>query len=210
MTQDVEPHAGSDAGPASWRRPALVVIVLMMVVTTCTAGLWTERGLTRRLIEDSGLVLIGVAIVGRAWCTLFTSGRRPEQLITIGPYSISRHPIHFFTLLAVAGMGAQSGSMTLALLFVVAALTIILPLIRSEEALLARTEPSLFARYRRITPRLMPRIGLWRAPEELVARPESFNKTLVDGLPFLVAWPLLDMISVLQHAELAPVLLRWP
>ena len=86
----------------------------------------------RRLIEDGGLLVLCIAIVGRAWCMLFSGGRRPDQLVTIGPYSVSRNPIHLFTLLAVVGMGAQSGSLTLSLLFLLTALTIILPRIRAR------------------------------------------------------------------------------
>lgn len=51
-----------------------------------------------------GLLLVGVATVGRLWCSLYISGHENSELITTGPYSLSRNPLYFFSLPGFAGI----------------------------------------------------------------------------------------------------------
>lgn len=192
------------------RGPAVAALVLMLAVSAGTAATWPERGITRRLIEDGGLLMIYLSIWGQAWSVVYLGDGRAGGLATTGPYSISRNPYIFFTLVGIAGMGAQSGSLTLAALFLVAALTVFVPVIRREEAELAAITPRLFRAYRRITPRLLPRLGTWRSPPTITMPHRLVVHAFAEGLPLLLAWPLLDLISLLQQAEVLPVLVRWP
>ena len=41
---------------------------------------------------------------------LYVGGRKNAELVTTGPYSMMRNPLYFFSLLGVAGVGAQTGS----------------------------------------------------------------------------------------------------
>jgi len=50
-------------------------------------------GSLHEAVEGAGLALIAAAIVGRAWCTLYIGGRKLHELVTAGPYSISRNPL---------------------------------------------------------------------------------------------------------------------
>lgn len=192
------------------RRSVAMGLVLVMAVALCTGSRWRDDAAVHLLIENIGLVMIAVAVGGRAWCSLYIGGRKAEQLVTTGPYSISRNPLYVFSFLGAFGVGAQSGSMTLGLVFLLATMAIFMPLIAREETYLANAMPKLFAAYRSRTPRLWPRPGLWRSPEEITVRPDLFVRTLADGLPFVVAWPLFEGIEALQHAALLPVLARWP
>ena len=62
----------------------------------------------------SGLVLVGIATVGRLWCSLYISGYKDRELITTGPYSLSRNPLYFFSFLGFAGIGLATETITLA------------------------------------------------------------------------------------------------
>ncbi|MGB4295037.1 MAG: hypothetical protein WBJ16_05340 [Smithellaceae bacterium] len=42
-----------------------------------------------------GAVLVGVASMGRLWCSLYIAGYKAEILVTEGPYSITRNPLYF-------------------------------------------------------------------------------------------------------------------
>lgn len=189
---------------------AVICVIASLIATVFTTGSGWEHGLTRRLIEDSGLTLIWIAIGGRALCSLYTGGRRRGELVTVGPYSVCRHPAVFFTLVGVFGMGAQSGSLILSTVFLTSAILVYLPLIRAEEAGLMRRTPRDFAAYRSLTPLIVPRIGLWRSPETISAMPASFYGSLVGSLPLLAAWPLLNLVALLQQVEMIPVVVRWP
>jgi protein-S-isoprenylcysteine O-methyltransferase Ste14 len=56
----------------------------------------------------AGLILVGIATVGRLWCSLYISGRKSAELVVEGPYSICRHPLYLFSLLGVTGLGLAS------------------------------------------------------------------------------------------------------
>lgn len=192
------------------RRSVALGLVLVMAVALCTGSIWPEDGAAAALIENIGLAMIAIAVVGRAWCSLYIGGRKAEQLVTTGPYSVCRNPLYLFSFVGAFGVGAQSGSATLGVIFLLATTAIFIPLIGREETYLANAMPQAFGAYRSMTPRLWPQPRLWRSPQEMTIRPDLFVRTLLDGLPFVVAWPLFDGIGVLQRIGLLPILARWP
>ncbi|AQR62485.1 hypothetical protein BZG35_13145 [Brevundimonas sp. LM2] len=187
-----------------------VGLSVLLGLALFTGSHWGEGSWPRLPIETIGLVLIVIAIVGRGWCSLYIGGRKATELVTTGPYSISRNPLYGFSFMGSLGVGLQSGSLLLGLVFLLAAMAIFLPLIAREESFLDYAMPRRFDAYRRATPLLWPRPSLWRTPEELTVRPSLFLRTLSDGLPFILAWPLFGGIDALQSGGLLPVLLRWP
>jgi protein-S-isoprenylcysteine O-methyltransferase Ste14 len=70
------------------------------------------------LLFLSGIVLVGVATVGRLWCSLYISGYKCAELISTGPYSMSRHPLCFFSFIGFVGVGLATETVTLALVMV--------------------------------------------------------------------------------------------
>lgn len=192
------------------RRFVAVALVAVLAVSLFTGTAWGADGPIGRLIESTGLLLIAVAIVGRAWCSLYIGGRKAEELVTTGPYSLCRNPLYLFSFVGAFGVGLQSGSISLGLVFLAAAMAIFIPLIAREETYLSHAMPRTFLAYRARTPRLLPLVALWRSPQEIMVRPDLFVRTVLDGLPFVIAWPLFEGVELLQKIGLFPVLLRWP
>lgn len=192
------------------RRSVAVGLFAVLAVALFTGSEWAAGGVMRRLIESLGLFLIAVAIVGRAWCSLYIGGRKAEELVTIGPYSLCRNPLYLFSFIGAFGVGLQSGSLSLGLVFLAATMVIFLPLIAREETYLAHAMPRTFPAYRARTPRLLPLPALWRSPSEIMVRPDLFVRTVLDGLPFVIAWPLFEGIEKLQETGVLEVFLRWP
>lgn len=67
------------------RRAVAVGLVILMGVSVSTGSIWSADGLMRRLIENIGLALVVIAVVGRAWCSLYIGGRKAAELVTAGP-----------------------------------------------------------------------------------------------------------------------------
>lgn len=210
MNLSVRTPAELSAVQRQRKRAVAFGLVGLMVIAFSTTSIWDYDTMARRLVEAVGLVLIVVAVVGRAWCSLYIGGRKAAELVVTGPYSISRNPLYFFSFLGAFGMGAQSGSIGLGVLFLGAAAAIFLPLITREESFLAQAMPGTFGAYCQETPRVLPRLDLWRSPEEITVRPVFFSRTLLDGAVMVLAWPVFEGIEILQRAGAFPVLMRWP
>jgi protein-S-isoprenylcysteine O-methyltransferase Ste14 len=174
---------------------ALLALIGLSIVTQSIGGVdgnWHET------VEAIGLGAIVFSIVGRAWCSLYIGGRKKAEIVDRGPYSISRNPLYVFSFFGAFGMGAQTGSLTIAGLFVVAAFIVFLLTVQREEAFLSREFGAVYAAYRARVPRFGPHFSLWRDERELTIRPAFFLLTIRDGLIFLLALPIFELIDMGQ------------
>lgn len=185
---------------------ALLAAVVLAVFTTTRWG----DGAVHEGIETLGLAAIVVSIVGRAWCSLYIGGRKKAEIVDTGPYSISRNPLYVFSYVGAFGVGAQTGSLTIALLFVVIAYVVFHFTIRREEAWLLNAFGEPYAAYMRRTPRCGPDFSRWRDSPSLEVRPRFFLTTLRDGLMFLLAIPIFEGIEKLQAMGWPATLLHLP
>lgn len=173
---------------------ALLALTAASVTIGGADGLWHER------LEMVGLVCIAMAVVGRAWCSLYIGGRKKAEIVDRGPYSVTRNPLYLFSFLGAFGMGAQAGSLVLALLFTLAAVAVFLRTILREEAWLSAEFGATYEIYRMRTPRFLPNPRLWKDEDELTIRPTFFLRTLRDGVVMFGAVPAMEAIEAL-HAS---------
>lgn len=185
---------------------ALVVLcALPLMQSFARVEMFTHEG-----VEIAGVVLILIAIFGRAWCTLYIGGRKARQLTETGPYSISRNPLYMFSFIGATGIGAQTGSLLVALLFGVGALGVFLPVILREECALSELFGASFETYKARVPRFGPRFGVWRDADMLEVRPQLLVRTLRDGLVFLMVIPIFELIDRMQVGGLVDPLIYLP
>lgn len=164
----------------------------------------------RALIEIAGVVLILISILGRTWCTLYIGGHKKRELVTAGPYSVVRNPLYVFSAIGTAGIGAQTGSVLVALLFALGSLAVFQIVARREEAFLAATFAGEFDAYSARVPRFWPRLSQWREAEELRVKPRLVRRTFLEACLFLLAVPAAQLVAWLQQAGRLPVLLSLP
>ena len=104
-----------------------------------------------------------------------------------------RNPLYLFTSIGAAGIGAQTGSVLLALLFAAGSLAVFQVVSRREEAFLAATFPADFADYAARVARFWPRLSLWQEADELRVKPHLVRRTFLDACLFLLAVPVADL-----------------
>lgn len=160
------------------------------------------------LVEAIGVSLIGAAILGRLWCTLYIGGRKSDMVVSAGPYSVMRNPLYFFSALGAAGVGAQSGSIIVALFFGVLCVIAFQIVIRREERFLAGQFGADYQQYLARVPRFWPNMRLFQDDPVLSVHPKRLYVTLMDGLVFFAALPAFEGVEYLQHSGALPVILR--
>jgi len=192
------------------RKAALWVLVLAMVAGMGVIGTPLDRPRLHEWVEWTGWLLIAVCIVGRCWCTLYIGGRKIAELVRIGPYSMMRNPLYTMSFIGAAGVGAQTGSLVMAAVFLLIAYVVFRIVVSREERFLINRFGAPYEDYLKTVPRFLPNVRLWSSPEWLEVRPDRVVLTFIDGLWFLAAIPLAEGLEWLQTSGYVPVLLRLP
>ena len=188
----------------------LAGIIVGAVLVAFTSSTYPPGGQTHEFIEWVGIVLIVTCILGRTWASLYIGGRKISNLVQSGPYSMCRNPLYFFTILGAAGVGAQVGSITLALLCAAIALFVFTVVTLQEERLLNDRYGAAFAEYRGRVPRILPDPRLWRDEPTLTIHQLRVLRTFADALVFLLSVPISEALEYLQEWGYLPVLLHLP
>jgi protein-S-isoprenylcysteine O-methyltransferase Ste14 len=192
------------------RKVALVVLLIVGLLGFAFSQAFVFGRSGHDIVEDLGLFLILVCIMGRVWCSLYIGGYKVRSLIDNGPYSIVRNPLYVFSFIGAAGVGAQSGSLTVMTLFFVLAVIVFSILVRREEDALLKVHGETYAAYMRATPRFLPNPRLWWDREVLEVKPTRVLRTFADGLVFLLAIPVAEGLEYLQNLHILPVFANLP
>jgi len=156
----------------------------------------------------AGVVLVGLATVGRLWCSVYISGYKDAALITVGPYSITRNPLYFFSGLGFVGLALATETLLLAM--VIAALLALLtpPVVAQEERYLAERFGDAYAAYAARTPRFWPRLRQYATPVTWVVNPRILQRRLLGSLWFVWGVGFLEVIEDLHKLHVLPTLFR--
>jgi protein-S-isoprenylcysteine O-methyltransferase Ste14 len=187
-----------------WLAVAIMVVAAVLLFISSAWAIEAVHDFT----EAFGLTFIGMAVVGRLWCTLYIGGRKSGEIVSSGPYSISRNPLYVFSTIGAVGVGAQSGSLIVAFLFGLLCYLAFSIVTRREEKFLAAQFPQTFAQYVQRVPRFFPRFALYRDEPSLTVMPARLYTTFVDGLVFFAAVPAFEAVEYLQDSGALPVLLH--
>ena len=169
-----------------------------------------EGSLVSTVLFLVGLLLVGIATVGRLWCSLYISGHKNTELITTGPYSLSRNPLYFFSLLGFAGIGFASETVTLGAVLAAAMLIGYPAVIRQEEAVLRERFGAEFAAYCARVPRFLPRLSGYVEPETYTVNPRLFRRTMLDVVWFIWFVGILEFVEALHEYHYVQPLVHLP
>jgi protein-S-isoprenylcysteine O-methyltransferase Ste14 len=181
------------------RKAALLVAgAVAVAVLPFVGSAWSET--VHDNLEVIGIALMIFAIAGRAWCSLYIGGRKLSALVTTGPYSVSRNPLYIFTFIGVFGVGLQTGSVLPAAILASLTVAIFAMVVPHEERALRGAFGATYDAYRARVPRFWPRFDVWRDSKKLEVNPAKIVRTVVDALPLLLAYPVMEAFEYLQSA----------
>lgn len=178
-----------------WRKVGIVVGGILLLACSIFVGTWP---VLEYPAEQLGLIAIAICIIGRAWCSLYIGGRKKQEVVSIGPYSVSRNPLYVFSFIGAFGIGAQS-SLAVGGVFAVACWLVFRVVVHKEERFLSEAFGLQYESYRDRTPRFLPDPALWRDDQEVLVRPAFFVQTIWDGSFFLLALPIFEAMEGIQR-----------
>lgn len=176
------------------------LVAIIAVAVLFIRSYWSGAGTVHEAIEEAGLVLILVCVLGRAWATLYIGGRKKRELVREGPYSITRNPLYLFSFIGVIGIGAGAGSIAMALVLPAISYVVFRWVVAHEEAFLAARYGADYARYMREVPRFMPDFRLWHDVKKITVTPKVVVRTTLEACLFFLAYPAFELVEWLQSA----------
>ena len=167
---------------------------------------WTAPAI-HEAIEMTGATLVLACVFGRLWSILYIGGRKNAELVTEGPFSMTRNPLYVFSCLGAFGIGLMFGSVLAAIGLAVLAWLVLAVTAQREAAYLAERFGRAYAAYAARTPFFWPDPRLFRAGDATSFSPRILGRTFVDTLWFLAAFPALEMLETLHEGGLLPTVL---
>ncbi len=180
----------------------LALIPCMLIVEPAYA----PDSLFSEVIEPFGALVVIAGVLGRFWSILYIGGRKNDMVMTIGPYSMCRHPLYLFSTIATTGLGLLLGSLVLAGLFGGLTFLILMATARREEAFLRATFGNTYDAYAARTPLIWPRPSLFHTPNEVTFSVRHLKGNMFDALIFLSFIPLGETIEYLKLITDLPII----
>jgi protein-S-isoprenylcysteine O-methyltransferase Ste14 len=184
--------------------------IVAILVVIFTASSFKQDGWIDILFETSGLFLLSVCAAGRLWALLYISGKKTEEVVADGPYSIVRHPLYFFSFIGAIGIGLASKNILVLGMLVTFYLSYYPLTILSEENVLTGKFGQAYLDYAKRTPRFLPKPSLYNSPSFVSVNTAMFLKNITAVMGFIWIYILFDIIEMLQKTGIIPVLLRVP
>ena len=212
--EDSAPIAGLQvgSGPSQTLRKGVIVISIALAVgfLFVAAPYWPDGHLMHEGIEWTGIAMILLCMLGRAWCTLYIGGRKNDTLVMDGPYSLCRNPLYTFSIIGAVGVGAQFGSFTSSAVAGLVTYVVFLRTAIREEASLVAMFGERYHAYAARVPRFLPKFKLWTSPDAIVVQPRKMLLTLADAAVFFVAIPIVETFEYLHDAGYLTVYFTLP
>lgn len=168
------------------------------------SGSFWSGSFTRAVLTATGQSLVMLAVLGRFWCTLYIGGRKNDALVTQGPYSVSRNPLYVCSTLGAAGVGLLFGSILISFLLGGATFFALYRMAKIEATFLRDRFGPLYDDYATRVPLFWPRPAAYEeagAPQFL---PRALRSAVRDGLVFLAAIPVAQLVAHFKAADLLP------
>jgi protein-S-isoprenylcysteine O-methyltransferase Ste14 len=183
---------------------AAAIVVLILI----SQSRWENIGLWSIAFFIIGVTLIGIAIAGRLWCSLYISGYKNDTLITTGPYSLCRNPLYFFSLIGAAGVGLSTETLLIPAIIVLFFMLYYLLVIKAEQKKLADIHKEAFTEYCKRTPAFFPSLKLLNEPAEYIVKPKLFRKAALDAMWFVWLLGIVELAETLHDMGLLPIVLK--
>ena len=179
-----------------------VAAALAVVLLFLTKPALSEGSNGHETLEFIGFCLVLTCVAGRLWSILYVGGKKNEELVSTGPFSMSQNPLYFFSTVGAVGIGLLYGSLLAAAVLGIASFLIFRVTARKEAEFLLGKFGAAYVAYINRTPRFWPNPLIYRDSDELQFSTRALRRTFYDGLYFLAIFPAIELIEYLRETGL--------
>jgi len=173
------------------------VIALFFLVST--QSYWEGRSIAvTSSLFFIGIVFVGIASLGRMWCSLYIAGYKDNRLVKEGPYSLCRNPLYFFSMIGVVGIGCATETFSFPIFFIVLFSLYYPFVIRSEERRLKKLFGIEFEEYAKRIPPFFPKFSAFFEPEKYLVKPAKYRYHIYSAIWFVWFVGILEIIRGLK------------
>ena len=124
----------------------------------------------------------------------------------MGPFSMTRNPLYFFSTVGAVGIGLIFGSVLAAATLGLASFLVFSFTANREAEFLFGKFGATYTVYAERTPRFWPNPMLYRDQDQLVFSTSALKSTFRDGLYFLAVFPLIETVEHFRAIGVLPTL----
>lgn len=165
-------------------------------------GIMIDGSIGHEFMEWIGHFLVILCVLGRSYCSAYIGGRKNDEIIKQGPFSVVRNPLYLFSFIGLVGIGMQSGVVTILILLLLVFALYYRRVVALEEAYLLNKFGSVYKGYLESVPRWLPNWKNWVEPEYITTQPRLLRESMRDGAAFFVAFPLFELLDLLREQGL--------
>jgi len=193
-------HSTSERYRIILSRIAAVTILFFLFTTQ---SVWeTKNEKVTFFLFFAGMILVGIASLGRMWCSLYIAGYKDDKLVTDGPYSLCRNPLYFFSMIGVLGIGFATETFTFPILFILLFALYYPFVIKSEERRLGQLFGAAFDQYTKKISAFFPRLSTFSEPANYTVKPAVYRSHMFSALWFVWIVGILEVIEGLREIGL--------
>ena len=186
----------------------LTFVGLLPLILFTRSG-WERYPAVHETYEVVGALLVIGGVLGRFWSILYSGGRKNSTVVQDGPYSMCRHPLYFFSTMAVVGFGILVGSLVVTAVYGGLTFLILSTTAAREEAFLRSRFGERYDDYARRVPRILPNPSLFTTSAEVTFEVSHLRRNFQDALVFLSFIPLAELMEYLHETSTVPSILLY-
>jgi protein-S-isoprenylcysteine O-methyltransferase Ste14 len=162
------------------------------------------------LIAQIGTLLIAFGVMGRIWSIVYVGGLKNLELVTEGPYSVTRNPLYLFSLITISGVCLVFGSLLATAIFTLLAYIVFRYTAKREAQYLAHLFGEQYAEYARRTPLFWPDVSMFKWGQVHAISRKALLTTVRDALFILAMIPFSELVEYLRESGLLPMSIILP
>ncbi|TPN83631.1 isoprenylcysteine carboxylmethyltransferase family protein [Mesorhizobium sp. CU2] len=199
------------AAPKAFDQDKRLIVVQAAAVFAVILLLFSRPALAEgsnghEIVETIGFAMVLICFLGRLWSILFVGGRKNDELIVSGPFSMTRNPLYFFSTVGAVGIGLMFGSALAAAMLGLASYAVFRFTAGKEAEYLAGKFGAVYTAYADRTPRFWPNPLLYRDEDQWLFSTRALKSTFCDGLYFLALFPVIETVEYFRASGALPTL----